>query len=200
MIVTTAIAPKTLTADELHNIHAYWCPEILHQQMAETLDAIVYEIKAIQYDARTNGFSKRPQYPMIVLKTPKGWTGPKVVDGIPVEGTFRSHQVPLAELATKPEHIKLLEEWMKSYKPEELFDKNGRLIEELAELAPKGDRRMGVNPHANGGLLLKDLKLPNFCDRPLVVRQVNNAWFVVSASPLKSRTKVLTTNLFTHQS
>jgi xylulose-5-phosphate/fructose-6-phosphate phosphoketolase len=162
-------------------------PEILHQQMAETLDAIVREIKAIQYDARTNGFSKRPQYPMIVLKTPKGWTGPKVVDGIPIEGTFRSDQVPLAELATKPEHIKLLEE---------LFDENGRLIEELAELAPKGDRRMGVNPHANGGLLLKDLKLPNFCDRPLVVRQVNNAWFVVSAEALKSRTKVLTTNLF----
>ncbi|PAX51904.1 phosphoketolase family protein [Brunnivagina elsteri] len=139
-------------------------PEILHQQMAETFDAIIREIKAIQYDARTNGFSKRPQYPMIVLKTPKGWTGPKVVDGIPIEGTFRAHQVPLAELATKPEHIKLLEDWMKSYKPEELFDENGRLIEELAELAPKGDRRMGANPHANGGLLLKDLKLPNFQD------------------------------------
>lgn len=151
-------------------------PEILHQQMAETLDAIVYEIKAIQYDARINGFSKRPQYPMIVLKTPKGWTGPKVVDAIPVEGTFRSDQVPLAELATEPEYIKLLEEWMKSYKPEELFDENGRLIEELAELAPKGDRRMGVNPHANGGLLLKDLKLPNFYDRPLagIVGSTNN--------------------------
>jgi len=144
-------------------------PEILHQQMAETFDAIVREIKAIQHDARTNGFSRRPQYPMIVLKTPKGWTGPKVVDGIPIENTFRAHQVPLAELATKPEHIKLLEEWMKSYKPEELFDQNGRLIEELAELAPKGDRRMGANPHANGGLLLKDFKLPNFQDYVVIV-------------------------------
>jgi len=139
-------------------------PEILHRQMAETFDAIVHEIKAIQRDARTNGFSERPQFPMIVLKTPKGWTGPKFVDGIAIEGTFRAHQVPLSELATKPEHIKLLEDWMKSYKPEELFDANGRLIEELAALAPKGDRRMGANPHANGGLLLRDLKLPNFQD------------------------------------
>jgi len=139
-------------------------PEILHQQMAATFDTIVNEIKSIQRDARTHGFSERPQFPMIVLKTPKGWTGPKFVDGIAIEGTFRSHQVPLAELATKPEHIKLLEEWMKSYKPEELFDANGRLIEELAALAPKGDRRMGANPHANGGLLLRDLKLPNFQD------------------------------------
>lgn len=139
-------------------------PELLHQQMAATFDAIVREIKTIQYDARTNGFSERPQYPMIVLRTPKGWTGPKFVDGIPIEGTFRAHQVPLAELATKPEHIKLLEEWMKSYKPEELFDENGKLIEELAALAPQGDRRMGANPHANGGALLRDLKLPNFQD------------------------------------
>ena len=139
-------------------------PEILHRQMAETFDAIVHEIKAIQQDARTHGFSERPQFPMIVLKTPKGWTGPKFVDGIAIEGTFRAHQVPLSELATKPEHIKLLEDWMKSYKPEELFDANGRLIEELAALAPKGDRRMGANPHANGGLLLRDLKLPNFQD------------------------------------
>ena len=139
-------------------------PEILHQQMAETLDIIIHEIKAIQHDARTNGFSKRPQHPMLVLRTPKGWTGPKIVDGLPIENTFRAHQVPLAELASKPEHIKLLEDWMKSYKPEELFDESGKLIEELAELAPKGDRRMGANPHANGGLLLKDLKLPNFQD------------------------------------
>jgi len=139
-------------------------PEILHQQMAETFDTIVREIKAIQQDARINGCSERPQFPMIVLKTPKGWTGPKMVDGIAIEGTFRAHQVPLSELATKPEHIKLLEDWMKSYRPEELFDANGRLIEELAALAPKGDRRMGANPHANGGLLLRDLKLPNFRD------------------------------------
>ena len=139
-------------------------PETLHQQMAETLDMIIREIKAIQHDARTKGISKRPKHPMIVLKTPKGWTGPKIVDGLQIEGTFRAHQVPLSELASNPEHIKLLENWMKSYKPEELFDENGKLIAELAELAPKGDRRMGANPHANGGILLKDLKLPNFQD------------------------------------
>ncbi|BAU15760.1 phosphoketolase (plasmid) [Leptolyngbya sp. NIES-3755] len=139
-------------------------PEILHQQMAETLDVILHEIRAIQHDARTHGFSKRPKHPMIVLKTPKGWTGPKIVDGLSIENTFRAHQVPLSELASKPEHIKLLEDWMKSYKPEELFDESGKLIEELAELAPKGDRRMGANPYANGGLLLKDLKLPDFQD------------------------------------
>ena len=139
-------------------------PETLHQQMAETLDMIIQEIKAIQHDARANGFSKRPKHSMIVLKTPKGWTGPKIVDGLSIEGTFRAHQVPLSELASNPEHIKLLENWMKSYKPEELFDESGKLIEELAELAPKGDRRMGANPHANGGILLRDLKLPNFQD------------------------------------
>ena len=139
-------------------------PEILHQQMAATLDLVIDEIRAIQHDARINGCSKRPRHPMIVLKTPKGWTGPKFVDGIPIENTFRAHQVPLTEFASKPEHIKLLEDWMKSYQPEELFDDSGKLIAELAELAPKGDRRMGANPHANGGLLLKDLKLPNFQD------------------------------------
>jgi xylulose-5-phosphate/fructose-6-phosphate phosphoketolase len=139
-------------------------PETLHQQMAETLDIIIHEIKAIQHNARTNDFSKRPQHPMIVLKTPKGWTGPKIVDGLPIENTFRAHQVPLSDLASKPEHIKLLEDWMKSYKPEELFDESGKLIEELAELTPEGDRRMGANPHANGGILLRDLKLPNFQD------------------------------------
>ncbi len=144
-------------------------PEILHPQMAETFDTVLREIKAIQQDARTNGFSQRPQFPMIVLRTPKGWTGPKFVDGIPIEGTFRAHQVPLAELATKPEHIKLLEDWMKSYRPEELFDANGRLIGELAALAPQGNRRMGANPHANGGLLLRDLKLPNFQDYAVAV-------------------------------
>ncbi|AFY96911.1 phosphoketolase family protein [Chamaesiphon minutus] len=139
-------------------------PEILHQQMAATLDLVIDEIRAIQHDARINGCSKRPRHPMIVLKTPKGWTGPKFVDGIPIENTFRAHQVPLTEFASKPEHIKLLEDWMKSYQPEELFDDSGKLLEDLAELAPKGDRRMGANPHANGGLLLKDLKLPNFQD------------------------------------
>lgn len=138
--------------------------EDAHQRMAVTLDTAIKEIKQIQHDARTNGFTKRPQWPMIILRTPKGWTGPKMVDGLPVEGTFRSHQVPLAEMASKPEHLKMLEEWMKSYKPEELFDENGKLIPDLAELAPKGDRRMGANPHANGGLLLKDLQMPDFRD------------------------------------
>ena len=136
--------------------------EDVHQQMAGTLDQIIAEIKAIQQDARTNGFTKRPQFPMIIMRTPKGWTGPKEVDGKKVEDYWRSHQVPLSEMASKPEHVKLLEEWMKSYKPLELFDSNGTLIPELAELAPKGKRRMGDNPHANGGVLLHDLKMPDF--------------------------------------
>ena len=111
---------------------------------------------------------------MIILRTPKGWTGPKVVDGKPVEGTWRAHQVPLAELATKPEHLRQLEEWMKSYRAEELFDHTGKLIPELAELAPKGDRRMGANPHANGGLLLKDLVMPDFRDYAMQVVEAGN--------------------------
>jgi xylulose-5-phosphate/fructose-6-phosphate phosphoketolase len=146
-------------------------PEVMHQLMAGTLDTIITEIKNIQQDARTNGFTQRPQWPMIVLRSPKGWTGPKEVDGKLVENYWRSHQVPLSELASKPEHIKLLEEWMKSYKPEELFDENGKFIPELAELAPKGQRRMGDNPHANGGILLKDLKLPDFWDYALDVSE-----------------------------
>jgi xylulose-5-phosphate/fructose-6-phosphate phosphoketolase len=137
-------------------------PEIMHRLMAETLDKVLAEIRQIQSDARSHGFSSRPQWPMIVLQTPKGWTGPKVVDGLPIEGTFRAHQVPVTDLESKPEHLKILEQWMKSYKPEELFDQNGRIIPELATLAPKGKRRMGMNPHANGGLLLQDLKLPDF--------------------------------------
>jgi xylulose-5-phosphate/fructose-6-phosphate phosphoketolase len=139
-------------------------PETMHQLMAATLDAVSAEIKTIQREARENGFSKRPQWPMVILRTPKGWTGPKAVDDLPTENSFRSHQVPLSEIATKPEHLKLLEEWLLSYKPEELFDENGKLIQELAELAPRGERRMGANPHANGGLLLKNLKLPDFKD------------------------------------
>src|ERR1022692_4453265 len=104
---------------------------------------------------------ERPRWPMIILRTPKGWTGPKFVDGKPVEGTWRAHQVPLTDL-DKPEHLKILADWMKSYRPEELFDENGKLRSELAELAPKGDRRMGANPHANGGILLRDLRMPDF--------------------------------------
>jgi xylulose-5-phosphate/fructose-6-phosphate phosphoketolase len=136
--------------------------EDAHQSMAATLDAVILEIKAIQREARVHGFSKRPLWPMMILRTPKGWTGPKEINGKPVEDYWRSHQVPLSDLATKPEHLKMLEEWMKSYKPEELFDENGKLIPELAELAPKGDRRMGANPQANGGMLLRDLKMPDF--------------------------------------
>ena len=136
-------------------------PEPMHQLMAATLDTIIEEIRVIQQTARRNGFSKRTAWPMIVLESPKGWTGPKVVDGKPVEGTFRAHQVPVTDLA-KPEHLEILEDWMKSYQPEELFDEHGKLLDELCELAPKGTRRMGANPHANGGLLLKDLRLPDF--------------------------------------
>ncbi len=141
-------------------------PEKVHQALAGTLDMVLDEIARIQTDARTNGFDwrKRPRWPMIVLRTPKGWTGPKEVDGKPMEGTWRSHQVPLSELFEKPGHVKILEEWMKRYRPEDLFDEAGRLLPELAELAPKGDRRMSANPHTNGGLLLKDLKLPDFRD------------------------------------
>jgi xylulose-5-phosphate/fructose-6-phosphate phosphoketolase len=136
----------------------------MHQMMAETLDTVVAQIREIQENARSNGRAGRPRWPMIVLRSPKGWTGPKEVDGVPIEGTWRSHQVPLAELAKQPGHIKQLEEWMKSYKPQELFDENGTLIPELRELAPQGMRRMGSNPHANGGLLLKDLRMPDFRD------------------------------------
>ncbi len=141
-------------------------PDAMHQLMAATLDEVVAQIRTIQRDARTGAgpFTRRPLWPMIVLRTPKGWTGPKVVDGVQIEGTFRAHQVPLAELATKPAHLKMLEDWMKSYRPEELFDAGGALVPELGELAPKGKRRMGDNPHANGGLLLRDLKMPDFCD------------------------------------
>jgi len=138
-------------------------PEQMHQIMASTIDSVVGEIKDIQKDARANGFKKRPQWPLIILRTPKGWTGPKTVDGLQTEGTFRSHQVPMSDM-NKLEHIKILERWMKSYGPQNLFDKTGRLRPELAELAPTGTRRMGANPHANGGVLLRDLRLPDFCD------------------------------------
>ncbi|PYR86686.1 MAG: phosphoketolase [Acidobacteria bacterium] len=137
-------------------------PEPMHQLMVATLDNVIEKIRVIQLQARSNGSSKLPSWPMIVLRTPKGWTGPKFVDGKPVEGTWRAHQVPVTDLERKPEHVTVLEQWMKSYKPKELFDTDGKLIPELAELAPKGARRMGSNPHANGGLLLKDLVMPDF--------------------------------------
>ena len=136
----------------------------MHRGMADTLDAALDEIRAIQDRARSDGFSGRPRWPMVILRSPKGWTGPKIVDGHRVEGSYRSHQVPLAGTRENPDHMKQLEEWMRSYRPEELFDESGRLIPELRELAPRGERRMGANPHANGGVLLKDLRLPDFRD------------------------------------
>lgn len=137
-------------------------PEEMHQLMAATLDVVIAEIKEIQQHARTHNDSKRPRWPMIILQTPKGWTGPKLVDGKQTEGSWRSHQVPFSDFATNPSRVKLLEDWMKSYHPEELFDAQGKFNQELAELAPKGTRRMGDNPHANGGILLKDLRMPDF--------------------------------------
>jgi xylulose-5-phosphate/fructose-6-phosphate phosphoketolase len=139
-------------------------PRAMHEQMAAALDEVIGEIRAIQGRARAGEPVERPRWPMIVLVTPKGWTGPKEVDGEPAEGTWRSHQVPLAGLADNPEHLRALEQWMRSYRPEELFDTDGALRPELAALAPEGDCRMGANPHANGGLLLRDLELPDFRD------------------------------------
>jgi xylulose-5-phosphate/fructose-6-phosphate phosphoketolase len=139
-------------------------PALMHQRMAAVLDEVIAEIRRIQTEAREHGFQERPRWPMIVLRSPKGWTGPKVVDGKPMEGTWRAHQVPLADMATKPEHVKMLEEWMRGYRPEELFDETGRLRPEIAALAPEGDLRMSANPHSNGGLLLRDLRLPDFRD------------------------------------
>ena len=137
-------------------------PALMHQAMAAAMDTVIREIQAIQEDARVRGITERPLWPLIVLSSPKGWTGPKVVDGLEVEGTSRSHQVPLANPAVHPGHLALLEEWMRSYRPEELFDATGRLRPELAELAPKGEQRMGSNPQANGGKQLRDLAMPDF--------------------------------------
>ena len=139
-------------------------PEAVHQQMAAALDWALDEIARIQAGARSNGAGGRPAWPMIVLRTPKGWTGPKMVDGLQVEGTYRAHQVPITDFTAHPDHIGVLEEWMRSYEPGKLFDHDGRLIPELAALPPKGERRMSANPHANGGRLLKDLRLPDFRD------------------------------------
>jgi xylulose-5-phosphate/fructose-6-phosphate phosphoketolase len=139
-------------------------PALMHEAMAAALDAAVEQIKQTQQAARASGNPTRPRWPMIILSSPKGWTGPKVVDGQQIEGTFRAHQVPLSVSAQTPQHLPLLEEWLKSYRPQELFDSNGRLKDELAELAPRGARRMGANPHANGGALLRNLKMPDFRD------------------------------------
>ena len=139
-------------------------PKKMHQLMAATMEKVISEIHKIQSHARVRNDTTRPRWPMIVLNSPKGWTGPNIVDGLQIEGTFRSHQIPILVDSEHPGHLELLENWMKSYKPDELFDENGRLIEELAELAPEGNRRMGANPHANGGLLLQDLNMPDFRD------------------------------------
>jgi xylulose-5-phosphate/fructose-6-phosphate phosphoketolase len=143
-------------------------PAVMHELMASVLDEVIGDIHRYQTDARENGATTRPRWPMIVLRSPKGWTGPKIVDGLQIEGTFRSHQVPMLVDAEHPEHVALLETWMKSYKPEELFDEDGRLIAELAELAPSGDRRMGANPHTNGGVL-RELQMPDFSDHGIDV-------------------------------
>jgi xylulose-5-phosphate/fructose-6-phosphate phosphoketolase len=142
----------------------------MHQRMAATLDSVVHDIRAIQRKAREQGFKERPRWPMIILRSPKGWTGPKVVDGKQTEGSFRSHQVPIADI-DNPGHVKRLEKWLKSYRPHELFDTTGRLIPDLSAMAPTGERRMSANPHANGGLLLRDLRLPDFRDYAVTVQQ-----------------------------
>ena len=146
-------------------------PEAMHRRMAETLDRAVDRIASFQAIARTSGYKERPRWPVIILQTPKGWTGPKVVDGKQVEGTFRAHQVPVANPRRNPEHLRILEEWMRSYRPEELFDESGRFLSELAALAPEGDLRMGMNPHANGGRLLRSLDLPDFRDYAVAVER-----------------------------
>ncbi|MGH7138502.1 MAG: phosphoketolase family protein, partial [Pirellulales bacterium] len=151
---------------EAHGYDVHWVeghdPLPMHRAFAATLDTCYAKIRSIQTVARTNGFTKRAAWPVIVLRSLKGWTGPKEVHGLPVEGTFRAHQVPLPNVKENPEHLKMLEEWMRSYRPEELFDSEGRFVAELAALAPQGDRRMGANPHANGGKLIVDLDLPDF--------------------------------------
>jgi xylulose-5-phosphate/fructose-6-phosphate phosphoketolase len=172
--------------ESLFNGYGYKCyfveghePEAMHQKMAATMDTIIGDIRAIQEDARKKGFKQRPAWPMIILRSPKGWTGPKSLDGKPVEGTFRSHQVPLDAVRARPDELRMLAEWMRSYRPEELFNEQGGLRAEYAELAPSGNRRMGANPHANGGRLLKDLESPDFSDYkvdvPLPGREIAEA-------------------------
>ena len=155
-------SPRFVTGDD---------PAAVHQALAAELDGALDEIAALQAGARSGGAGERPRWPMIVLRTPKGWTGPKEVDGLPAEGTFRSHQVPLAKFDQNPDHLRQLEEWLRSYRPEELFDPDGGLMPELRALAPAGERRMGANPVANGGTLLRDLRLPDFRDYAIAVDQ-----------------------------
>src|SRR5579871_3111944 len=145
-------------------------PSAMHQKMASTLERCIVEIRSIQQHARSTGDATRPRWPMVVLRSPKGWTGPKVVDGHKVEGSWRAHQVPVSDPVTNEKHLKLVEEWLRSYKPEELFDADGKLIAELQELAPSGPRRISANPHADGGLLRKELELPDFRDYAVEVK------------------------------
>ena len=150
-------------------------PPRVHRALAATLETCVEKIRKIQAEARSKELRTRPRWPALVLRTPKGWTGPKVVDGLQIEGTFRSHQVPVADVRTKPAHLKILESWMRSYRPEELFDKTGRLMPELAKLAPEGHRRMGANPHSNGGKLSRPLEIPDYAAYALPVTQPGHA-------------------------
>ncbi len=160
-------------------------PMTMHRQMAQTMDQIADQIAAIQAAARGGGLRERPHWPMLILRSPKGWTGPKEVDGLPAEGSFRSHQVPMADVRQNPAHLALLEEWLQSYRPHELFDDAGRLRPDLRALAPVGDRRMSANPHANGGILLRDLRLPDFRDYAVPVDK--------PATGMSEATKVLGT-------
>jgi xylulose-5-phosphate/fructose-6-phosphate phosphoketolase len=146
-------------------------PALVHEAFAAALDDALDAIAAAQSDARAGGSTRRPPWPMIVLRTPKGWTGPKEVDGVQIEGTWRSHQVPVTGVRENPKHLRVLEDWLRSYRPEELFDRGGRLVAELAELAPRGDRRMSANPHANGGVILHELDLPDFREYAVPVEE-----------------------------
>ena len=177
--IANPTVPARIPADELESLltgYGYKVytvegddPKLVHQEMAATLDSIVTEIHDIQRRAREGGETGRPRWPVLVLRTPKGWTGPKFVDGLPVEGTWRAHQVPISAARTNPEHLRQLEEWMRSYHPAELFDPGGTLVPEIARLAPADYRRMSANPHANGGLLLRDLDMPDFRDYAVAV-------------------------------
>ena len=157
-------------------------PMSMHQLMASMLDTVFAEIKDIQHNARVKKDLTRPMWPMIIMRTPKGWTGPKEVDGKPTEGTFRSHQVPMGDM-DQPGHVKILEHWMKSYKPEELFDKNGTFKHEFAEIAPKGNLRMSANPHANGGMILRELRMPDFRDYAVKVTKPGDVEVSSATSP-----------------
>jgi xylulose-5-phosphate/fructose-6-phosphate phosphoketolase len=158
-------------------------PEIMHQKMAAGVEYCVQQIRSLQENARRIGNPERPRWPMIILRTPKGWTGPKEVDGHKVEGFWRAHQVPVSDVKSNPEHLKIVEEWMRSYHPEDQFDSQGGLIPELRELAPTGERRMSANPHANGGSLRKPLDLPTFCDYAVSIEQPGSK----EVSPQKRR-------------